>query len=425
MAPIHRRKFVAGLGTALATFGLPANRQSFAQAQPRVVVVGGGFGGASVARWLRRIDPAIAVTLIERNARFVTCPFSNAVIAGLREIDSITFGYDGVRRAGVEVIQGEVIGIDAGSRAVRVAGGASVTYDRLVLAPGIQLVWGAMQGYDEAASEVMPHAWQAGPQTLLLRRRLEAMDDGGTVVIAVPDNPYRCPPGPYERASLIAWYLKNKKPRSKLIVLDAKETFSKQPLFQEAWRTLYPGLIEWRPKSQSGRVVSVNAANGTLTTEFDDIRASVANVIPPQRAGQVAIALGLDQGRGFCAVDPKTFKSRVQPGIHLIGNSIVPGGMPKSGFSANSQAKACARAVVGLLRGLPIEDSVLLNTCYSIAAPQYGFSIAGVFQPSDQGLTEVPGTVGTSALGLPSSARHLEADYGDSWYRNITDEMFG
>jgi len=425
MAPIHRRKFVAGLGTALATFGLPANRQSFAQAQPRVVVVGGGFGGASVARWLRRIDPAIAVTLIERNARFVTCPFSNAVIAGLREIDSITFGYDGVRRAGVEVIQGEVIGIDAGSRAVRVAGGASVTYDRLVLAPGIQLVWGAMQGYDEAASEVMPHAWQAGPQTLLLRRRLEAMDDGGTVVIAVPDNPYRCPPGPYERASLIAWYLKNKKPRSKLIVLDAKETFSKQPLFQEAWRTLYPGLIEWRPKSQSGRVVSVNAANGTLTTEFDDIRASVANVIPPQRAGQVAIALGLDQGRGFCAVDPKTFESRVQPGIHLIGDSIVPGGMPKSGFSANSQAKACARAVVGLLRGLPIEDSVLLNTCYSIAAPQYGFSIAGVFQPSDQGLTEVPGTVGTSALGLPSSARHLEADYGDSWYRNITDEMFG
>jgi NADPH-dependent 2,4-dienoyl-CoA reductase/sulfur reductase-like enzyme len=390
-----------------------------------VVVVGGGFGGASVARWLRRTDPAIAVTLVERNERFVTCPFSNLVLAGVRDLDSISFRYDGVRRAGIEVVHDGAVAIDPRSRSVRLQGGASLAYDRLVLAPGIQLNWGAIQGYDEAASETMPHAWLAGAQTALLRRRLEAMEDGGVVVIAVPDNPYRCPPGPYERASMIAWYLKEKKPRSKLIVLDAKDTFSKQPLFLEAWRVLYPGLVEWRPKAQSGRVVAVNARTGTVSTEFEDLRPALANVIPPQRAGQIALDLGLDEGRGFCAVDPRTFESRVQPGIHLVGDAIVPGAMPKSGFSANSQAKVCARAVAALLRGTAVEESVLLNTCYSFAAPDYGFSIAGAFRPSEQDLVDVPGSVGTSALGQPRDARTLEAAFADSWYRNITADMFG
>ena len=256
MTLLSRRSFAAAAAaaTTLAAFR-PA--RLLAQVRPRVVVIGGGFGGASVARWLRRTDDGIDVTVVERNARFVTCPFSNLVLGGQRSIESISFGYDVVRRAGVEVVQDTATAIDPAARRVTLQGGRVLNYDRLVLAPGIQLVWNGIEGYDEAASDIMPHAWQAGPQTLLLRRKLEAMDDGGVVVVAVPDNPYRCPPGPYERASLIAGYLKANKPRSKLIILDAKESFSKQPLFQEAWRTLYPGIVEWRPKSQSGRVVAV------------------------------------------------------------------------------------------------------------------------------------------------------------------------
>jgi NADPH-dependent 2,4-dienoyl-CoA reductase/sulfur reductase-like enzyme len=246
-----------------------------------------------------------------------------------------------------------------------------------------------------------------------------------TGVIAVPDNPYRCPPGPYERASLIASYLKARKPKSKLIILDAKESFSKQPLFLEAWKTLDPGLVEWRPKSQSGRVVAVKAKDGIVSTEFDDLRPAVANIIPPQRAGQIAIALGLDEARGFCAVDPRTFESKVAPGVHLVGDAIVAGAMPKSGFAANSQAKVCARAIVSLLRGRPVEEPVLLNTCYSFAAADYGFAIFGAFRPGDSGLiVDVPGTVGTSPLGASAQDRALEARYAESWYSNITAEIF-
>jgi sulfide dehydrogenase [flavocytochrome c] flavoprotein subunit len=425
MPQLSRRRFVTAAAAGATLAALRPGRV-LAQARPRVVVIGGGFGGASVARWLRRTDEGIDVTLVERNARFVTCPFSNLVLGGLRSIDQVSFGYDGVRRAGIEVVQDTAVSIDAAARRVTLQGGRVLVYDRLVLAPGIQLIWNGIEGYDEAAAEIMPHAWQAGPQTVLLRRQLEAMDDGGVVVIAVPDNPYRCPPGPYERASLIAGYLKASKPRSKLLILDAKESFSKQPLFQEAWRTLYPGLVEWRPKSQSGRVVAVKAKDGIVSTEFDDIRPAVANIVPPQRAGQIAIGLGLDEGRGFCSVDPRSFESKVAPGIHLVGDAIVAGAMPKSGFSANSQAKVCARAIVALLRGRPVEEPVLLNTCYSFAAADYGFAIFGAFRPGDSGLlADIPGTVGTSPLAAPAQDRAQEARYAESWYANITADMFG
>lgn len=424
MASLSRRGFMVA-ATAGATLAALRPGRVLAQARPRVVVIGGGFGGASVARWLRRTDDGIDVTLVERNARFITCPFSNLVVGGQRSIESISFGYDAVQRTGVDVVQDTATAIDPVARRVTLQGGRVLNYDRLVLAPGIQLVWNGIEGYDEAASEIMPHAWQAGPQTLLLRRKLEAMDDGGVVVVAVPDNPYRCPPGPYERASLIAGYLKASKPKSKLIILDAKESFSKQPLFQEAWKTLYPGLVEWRPKSQSGRVIAVKAKDGIVSTEFDDLKPAVANIIPPQRAGQVAIALGLDEGRGFCAVDPRTFESKVAPGVHLVGDAIVPGAMPKSGFAANSQAKVCARAIVSLLRGRAVEEPVLLNTCYSFAAADYGFAIFGAFRPGDSGLImDVPGSVGTSPLGASAQDRALEARYAESWYSNITAEIF-
>lgn len=386
---------------------------------------GGGFGGASVARQLRRLDPAIQVTLVEPNARFITCPFSNEAVVGLRDLDSLTFSYAGVVKAGVTMVQDSAAAVDPDRREVTLATGGKLAYDRLVLAPGIQLRWNAIEGYDEAASALMPHAWAAGPQTLLLRRRLQEMPDGGTVIIAVPDNPYRCPPGPYERASLIAWFLQKNKPRAKLLILDAKEKFSKQPLFQEAWDTLYPGIVKWVPGSQSGRVVRVDAKAGKVFTEFDEYAPAVANIIPPQKAGQLAIDLGLDAGKGYCAVEPASFESRVRPGIHLVGDAIIAGAMPKSAFSANSQGKVCAAAIVALLRSKPVAEPILLNTCYSVAGPDYGFTIAGVFHPTAEGLTEIEGSGGISPLKAPPEVRRQEALYAESWYATITSEIFG
>jgi NADPH-dependent 2,4-dienoyl-CoA reductase/sulfur reductase-like enzyme len=312
--PKVSRRTVLQWGAAAAAIAASPVRLS-AQPQARVVVVGGGFGGATVARTLRRVDPSIGVTLVERDPTFVTCPFSNAVLGGLRGIDSISFGYDGIRAAGVDVIRAEAAGIDPVARTISLSDGTVLEYDRLVLSPGIQLNWDSIAGYSPEAAEVMPHAWLAGPQTTLLRSQLEAMEDGGLVIIAPPDNPYRCPPGPYERASLIAHYLKTSKPRSKLMILDAKETFSKRGLFEEAWAALYSDLIEWVPGSLSGRIVEVDAATMTVRTDFDDFNPAVANIIPQQRAGEIALSLGLDGGLGFCPIDPVTFESTVVPGI--------------------------------------------------------------------------------------------------------------
>lgn len=390
------------------------------------MIVGGGFGGASAARWLRRTDPGIAVTLVERDERFVSCPFSNLVLGGLRAIESVTFGYEGVRRAGVDVVRDSAVAIDPAARRVRLAGGRTLDYDRLILSPGVQLIWGAIEGYDEAAAEIMPHAWLGGGQVPLLRRKLEAMKDGGLVVIAVPDNPSRCPAAPYERASLIGHYLKSAKPRAKLMILDAKDSFPKQALFQEAWQALYPGIVEWVSRSQSGVVTEVDVRAGRVSTQFDDFTADVANIIPPQRAGAIAGAIGLDEGRGYCTVDPRSFESKVHRGIHVIGDAIIGGAMPKSGFSANSQAKVCAGAVAALLRGRPVGDPVLLNTCYSTVAPDYAISIGGTYRPGAEGLLiEVPGTAAMSPLGAGAALHATEANSAQSWFAGITADMFG
>src|SRR5882757_11465535 len=283
---MSRREFCgasAATVTALA-FPLPA----FAQSAARIVVIGGGFGGASCARALRQIDPKLQVTLVEPNRTFTACPFSNNVIAGLRSIEEQQFGYDKVAAGGVTVVAQAATAINAAARTVGLADGTSVAYDRLVLSPGIDLRFDALPGYDEAAAAKMPHAWKAGEQTLLLRKQLEAMDDGGLVVIAAPAAPLRCPPAPYERASLIAHYLKTKKPRSKILILDAKDGFSQQRLFQNAWKELYPGMIEWISLSQGGKVNAVDSSSNTLITDFGNHTAQVANVIPPQRAGRIA-----------------------------------------------------------------------------------------------------------------------------------------
>jgi sulfide dehydrogenase [flavocytochrome c] flavoprotein chain len=398
-------------------------RPALAQGRAKVVVVGGGFGGATCARALRRAG--LDVTLVEAEATYMACPFSNAVIAGLRGLEELRFGYGALRREGIAVVHQAAVAVEVESRRVVQADGAGVPYDRLVLAPGIDLRFDALPGYDARGAETLPHAWKAGAQTELLRRQLDAMEDGGTVVVSVPANPYRCPPGPYERASLIAHYLKTRKPRSKLILLDAKDNFSKQRLFEAAWASLYPGLLEHVPLSAGGAVTAVDAAERTLSTDFGDHRASVANVIPPQRAGRIAQAAGVADRSGWCPIDPATFESRLRPGIHVVGDAAIGGAIPKSAFAANAEAKVCADAVAGLLRDEAPATPKLINTCYSLVAPDHGISIAGVYRPAGDVFADVEGAGGTSPLDAPPSLRALEARYAEDWFRVITADVFG
>jgi NADPH-dependent 2,4-dienoyl-CoA reductase/sulfur reductase-like enzyme len=422
MSAKTRREFLktAAAGATAAMLPLPAIAQG---AGGRVVVVGGGFGGATCARFIKRIDPRITVTLVEMNPTFTACPFSNGVIAGLRDIRAQQFGYDKVA-AEVVLQKSQATAVDTQGRSVTLGNGTNLPYDRLVLAPGIDFRWDGLPGYTESAAERMPHAWKAGEQTLLLRRQLEAMEDGGTVVIVAPANPYRCPPGPYERASLIAYYLKTKKPKSKVIILDAKDAFSKQRLFQNAWKELYPNL-EWVSLSNGGKVTSVDVGAMTLVTDFGRHKADVANVIPPQKAGSIAERTGATDRTGWCPIDPATFESKLAPNVHVIGDASIAGAMPKSAFSANAQAKVCAAAVAKLVTGGKPDEPRLINTCYSLVAPDYGIWVAGDYHPADGQIKEIEGSGGVSPVDAPSSARALEATFANGWFNTITAEVFG
>lgn len=426
MDRLSRRGFFGLAGAVgVGTLGLGACAPT-ASAKARVVVVGGGFGGATAARQLRQIDPAIRVTLVEPSASFVTCPFSNEVLGGLRPIDSITHGYQALaERHGVEVLHDRAVAIDPVKKTVTLGRGGALGYDRLILSPGIDLRWNAIAGYDEAAAEKMPHAWKAGPQTLLLRRQLEAMPDGGVVLISAPANPFRCPPGPYERASLIAHYLRQAKPRSKILILDAKDAFSKQPLFQDGWKALYANMIEWVPLSKDGKVVRVMPDALTLESEFGEKhKGAVVNVIPPQFAASIARDAGLADTSGWCPVDPVTFESTKVKDIHVIGDAAIAGAMPKSGFAANSQGKVVARAVASLLSGQAPAAPVLVNTCYSLLAPDYGISVADVYKVTAKGITAVEGAGGVSPRQADAQFRYAEAHYGEGWYLAMSREIW-
>jgi sulfide dehydrogenase [flavocytochrome c] flavoprotein chain len=416
-----RRNVVRGLAATAAALTLAS--PSFAQAAARIVVIGGGFGGASCARALKRLNSTLQVTLVEPNRIFTACPFSNEVIAGLRELQSQQFTYDRIAAEGVTVIAQAATGIDPATRSVGLADGTMLGYERLVLAPGIDLRFDALPGYDEAASDTMPHAWKAGEQTALLRRQLEAMADGGTVVLAVPANPSRCPPAPYERASLIAHYLKANKPRSKVLILDAKDAFSQQRLFENAWKELYPGIIERIALSQGGRVVSVDPATSTIVTDFGNYRAQVANVIPPQKAGRIAEIGGAADHTGWCPIDPLTFASKLVPDVHVIGDACIAGGIPKSASAANAEAKACAATIAAQLAGKTLVPPVLEGVCYSTVAPDYVLSQGGVYQPKGDAFVQ------EWALGaldnwdeLPSGAKAAAAK---TWFQTITADAFG
>jgi sulfide dehydrogenase [flavocytochrome c] flavoprotein subunit len=427
MSKITRRRFVqsvGAVGVASSVIGWPALAR--AGSGGHVVVIGGGFGGASCAKYLRRIAPEIEVTLVERDSSYLTCPFSNAVLGGMYDMEFITHGYDALRdRYRARVVHDTATSIDPAGRKVNLAGGESLSYDRLVLSPGIDLQYEAIDGYSEAVSQTIPHAWKAGEQTRILRKQLEAMPDGGVVVIAPPRNPFRCPPGPYERASLIAHYLKQAKPRSKILIYDAKGKFSKQPLFQQGWEALYPGMIEWIGETDGGAIEAVDAATMTVTPTFGDPqKADVINLIPPQRAGAIARMAGLADENGWCPVDQGTFESKIHPGVHVIGDAAIANPMPKSGFAASSQGKVCATAIAASLSDQEMPAPSYVNTCYSLVSPDYGISVAAVYRLGENGIYAVEGAGGVSPKDAGEAFRIAEAQYAIGWYQSITSDIW-
>jgi NADPH-dependent 2,4-dienoyl-CoA reductase/sulfur reductase-like enzyme len=393
------------------------------QARAKVVVIGGGIGGTTVAKYLastRMVD----VTLVEPNRHYATCFFSNLYLAGLRSFDSLTHGYEALSKIhNVSIAHDSASMIDPAARIIKLEGGVELPYDRLVVAPGIAFRTGTIAGYDEAAMQVMPHAWKAGPQTKLLRQQLQSMEDGGVFLLVVPPDPIRCPPAPYERVSLIASYFRQHKPQAKILIIDAKDTFPGQDLFEDAWKRHYPGMIEWLPAQFTGGVVAIDAKMRSVKTSGDTFPAAVANVIPAQMAGQVAQQAGLTDQLGWCPVDPITFESTLQPGIYLVGDAIRAGDMPKSAFAANSQAKACAFAIAASLAGDPPAAPHLFNTCYTFLAPDDAWSNAISFKP-------IGGAIRTAHLFVSKvedsvEVRRQNAREAESWYDAFTHDVFG
>ena len=413
------------LGVAAGAIGLTlGSRVARGQTKPRVVVIGGGIGGATVARYLAASGGTIEVTLVEPKTEYTTCFGSNLYLAGLRSFASLTHGYTRLsERYGIKVIHEFATMIDPVTKTVKLESGASLTYDRLVVSPGIAFKFDAIDGYDEAATQIMPHAWNAGPQTKLLRAQLEAMEDGGVFVIAAPQSPFRCPPGPYERASLAAYYFKQFKPKSKILILDAKDAFFEQDLFEDGWNRHYPGMIEWLPGLFTGGVESVDIKDRSVRTSSGIFRASVANIIPPQVAGELAQRAGLTDQSGWCPVDATTFESTLQPGIHVVGDAADAGDMPKSAFCANSQAKVCAFAIAAALTGSERLAPHLFNTCFTYLGADDAVSDAISFKPVDGTIKILD--IFISKVDDNAETRRRAVSEAGGWYHAFTHDVFG
>jgi sulfide dehydrogenase [flavocytochrome c] flavoprotein subunit len=423
MPGITRRAFLKVAGTAGALSLIGCTTAPSKGSKAKVVVIGGGYGGSTAAKYLKLFDPSLDVTLIEKRKTYFSCSGSNEVIAGWHDLDWLRRYREGLgTKLGVNLIRAKAVEIDPQKRVVALKDGTEIPYDRLVLSPGVDMRFDAIEGYDLKTSKFIPHAWKAGKQTTLLLNQLKAMRNGGVVIITAPAGPYRCPPGPYERASLIASYLKQFKPRSKVILLDAKTQFSKQDLFLKGWQDLYPGMVEWRSSAKEGQIDHINPTKLIVATEFNTHRADVLNVIPPQKAGWLARKTELADTSGWCPVDLHSFESMQIPNIHVIGDACIATPMPKSAFSANSQAKICAAAIVDLLNGhLPGPPS-LINHCYSFLDHDYAISVNGVYEYS---VTERQ-LVATGGGETPMDAdRVREAEFARSWRENMTADTFG
>jgi sulfite dehydrogenase len=417
-----RRDFLklSGAAATLAAAGCATS----GGAKARVVVIGGGFGGATAAKYIRMWGPAIEVVLVERNGDFVSCPISNLVFGGSRTMADITYGYSGLARYGVQVVRDEVSAVDTGAKSVRLARGGELKYDRLVVSPGIDFMVEQISGYAAAMSTGrVLHAWKAGPQTVALQRQLAEMRDGGVYVLSVPLAPYRCPPGPYERASQVAQYFKKYKPRAKVLIVDANpDVTSKGGLFKKAWADLYPGMIEFRGNSKA---IGVDPASNTLKLEVEDVRGDVLNVVPPQRAGDIAAKAGLVTANDrWCGVDWRTTESIAAKGVHVLGDATLSApGMPKSGSMANQQAKVCAAAVVALLNGRePDPDPKIINMCYSYVSDSEVIHVTSVHQLDADKKTFV---AIKGAGGLSAARNELEGAYAWAWAQNIWSDMLG
>ncbi|MCC7252013.1 NAD(P)/FAD-dependent oxidoreductase [Hyphomicrobium sp.] len=427
MHEIDRRQLTGGL--VALSLGVIANRSQLrAAARARVVIIGGGPGGATVAVTLKRAAPDLAVTLIEPQRHYTTCFYSNHFIGGFLSFDRITHGYAGLTALGIDVIHEKATAIDAAKREVRIARAAPAGYDKLVVAPGIAIKYGAIEGYTEAASYFMPHAWTGGRQTRLLRERLDDMKNGGLVVIAAPRNPYRCPPGPYERACLIADYLKREKPRSKLIVLDPKMAFSKQAVFEEAIEKYYKDVIELRLTNDLDdmSVARVDPKTGEVVTKSGEtFKAAVANIIPDQTAGTIALDSGLAEG-GWCPVHPETFLSTKVNDVYVLGDAAIAADMPKSAFSAASQARGVAANILADLTGAERPSAAYRNTCWSMLAPNDSVKIGADYAPGElKGKHAlVPKDAFISKTGESAELRKETYEESLAWYETLTEDMF-
>ena len=464
MSQFNRRQFIKAFTAASSAtvISVPlsacAGSGKSGSGKARVIVIGGGYGGATAAKYVKLLDGGIDVTLIEPNATYTSCPLSNEVIAGHRDIKTLQVGYDGLKKRGVTVLQDLVTNVDRAKKTITTKGGKTLQYDALIMSPGVEFHYVGIEGYNESMINDIPHAWKAGEQTLLLKKQLEAMPDGGKFVIVVPKGPFRCPPGPYERASLVASYLKHSgKTKSKVIILDANDSHSKKGLFNQAWAKLYGwekeglgtnGMIEWVKGAEGGTVTKLDAKSKTVSSDFVEVKADVLNIIPPHKAGKIAADTGLvgtdgnNMVKGWCKVEPMTMASAVDPDIYTIGDSCVAGeialygnpnanfDMPKSAHIAMAQAKVAAAAIVAKVNGLPAPQPYYTNTCYSIVDEGYGFSVAHLYRVENGTFKYIKEGSGTSPTAMPDKSpvpmiyRKLEAEYADGWVRNVLADAF-
>ena len=424
---LNRRSFtkVAVAGAALSMAACAGGRGVYSNGKKTVVVIGGGVAGATSAKYIKK-HANVNVVLIEKNDTYHTCFFSNNVISGIQDLESIEHSYSGLKdKHGIDVIHATVDKVDAPNHKVILSDGDSIAYDKVVVAPGIDFKWDSIPGHSKAASENdIPHAYQAGPQTAILRKQLENMKQGGTFVLIPPTNPFRCPPGPYERASLVAYYLKKNNPSAKLIILDQKEKFSKFGLFKQGWKREYSNIIDWRAKSKGGQVEHIDTKTKTIkTVSGDTIKADVVNLIPAQKAGKVAFSSGLTSG-DWCPIDFMTFESTLQKDVYVLGDSAIAKKMPKSGFSANSQAKILALQIAKSLEGKPaLKQTRFANTCYSFINPSYAISVTAAYKGTDSMIAKTSG--GLSPMDADASARKALSDTARGWYTGITADVFG
>ena len=423
MSNMDRRSFIKLLGaaTGVGLTGAPfiaSAGEMLPKKGRRVVVIGGGYGGAIAAKYIRINDPSIEVVMIERNKQFVSCPFSNTIIGGFRDIKDNTITYDKLAaNNGIKVVYDEVTAVDVAAKKVVVSGG-TISYDRLIMSPGIDFRFEEIEGYDPVATpKVIPHAWKAGEQTLLLRKQLVDLPKGGTIVMSIPLAPFRCPPGPYERISMMAYHLKQNNPTAKIVVLDANpDIVSKGPLFKKAWAKHYEGMIDFH---SGQKVVKVDAKKRAVDTGVEEFKGDVVNLVPPQKAGMIAHKAGVvGEDKKWCPVNQLSFESTIAKDVHVIGDSCMAGAMPKSGYSANSQAKVCATNVVQLMNGKEMIDPSHTNVCYSYVTEKEAISVAGVYKVAEGKTIAVPNSGGVSP-----DLSELEAIYAKSWIKNILHEM--